>query len=387
LAELRAEGGVTFMLPDLAQGIAKLQDELRPEDPAMGKGIADWTITAEYRDNLTDDDGSPVWGMCCSPSSLPELKKLQPADMAAKRAHFIIRTPKSASELPEIDRTILHESGHVLLAPLKSTNREAEENAMHSFDFYFSKLSPERGKILARSFQNPMARAYRAETTAMPDPIEEKKEPDKEAPKMQEGGAEMSVEEIKKALAEARLAGDQPKVLELVDKLLVTHMAAPAPASPVAPIEPASMGMKPEEAYMRKAAQNTKEAIEAIIEANPHLDDKQKAMARKQSSAKDARELVSTYPRAANQNEPARLGMPKDVKTNGDANEKPLARAMKAASANPMVRKVLGLGSLDEDGVHFEPGGGILVYTDGTTQLNHQRAVYQARQNKLRGAA
>jgi hypothetical protein len=383
---------MTFILPDLAQGIAKLQDELRPEDPAMGNGIADWTISAEYRDNLTDDDGSPVWGMCCSPSSLPELKKLQPQDIAAKRAHFIIRTPKSASELPEIDRTILHESGHVLLAPLKSTNREAEENAMHSFDFYFSKLSPERGKILARSFQNPMARAYRApaKETAMPDPNEEKnkKEPDKggEKPAMQEG-APRDIATIEQELLAARLANDTAKMTALQDEWFAAKMAASAASAPVAAPPPSEMGMKPEDAYMRKAAENTKEAIEAIIEANPHLDDKQKAMARKQSSAKDARELVATYPRVANQNEPARLGMSKDVKTNGDANEKPLARAMKAASANPMVRKVLGLGSLDEDGVHFEPGGGILVYTDGTTQLNHQRAVYQARQNKLRGAA
>ena len=76
-------------------------------------------------------------------------------------------------------------------------------------------------------------------------------------------------------------------------------------------------GMKPEDAYARARTEWAKErteAIEAIIDANPHLDDKQKAMARKQSTVAAARELIATYPRVANQNEPARMGMEKNPK-------------------------------------------------------------------------
>jgi hypothetical protein len=153
-----------MIAPNLSERIAWYQERLRPEDSAMGNGIADWTITAEYRSGLKVD-GADIWGCMCSPSKLPELQKLTADDIAAKRAHIVIRTPENADDLAEVERTLLHELGHVLVAPMQSTNREAEENAMHSFDHFFSKLSPEQGAILARAMQNPMARAYRAKET------------------------------------------------------------------------------------------------------------------------------------------------------------------------------------------------------------------------------
>lgn len=227
---------------------------------------------------------------------------------------------------------------------------------------------------------------------------EEKKEPDKggeDAPKMAEG-APRDLAAIQSDMAKADPADTAllaKLAIELRGALIQKGIEAQAggngPASEPAPVAPSpSMGMKPEEAYARKMAENTREAIEAIVEANPHLTKEQAAMARKQSTAKDARELVATYPRPANMNDAAKMGMQGNPKTNGEGEKgSPLARAVKKASQNPMIRTMLGLGSLDEDGVHFEPGGGILIYTDGTTQLNHQRAVYQARQDKMRGVA
>lgn len=61
-----------------------------------------------------------------------------------------------------------------------------------------------------------------------------------------------------------------------------------------------------------------------------------------------------------------------------------LARAMREAEANPHLRKILGIGAMERDGVYVEPDGGILVYIDGTEQLNHQRAVYERDRQKKR---
>jgi hypothetical protein len=347
---------MTFTPPNLAEMVAKYQAFLAPEDPRFGEGIAGWNITSEYDNDPQSENGSgPIWGCMCSPSVLASdgrRVKLQPEDIAAKQAHIVVRTPTSRNELIEIERTVLHELGHVLHAKL-NLPRDAEEEIMHSLDHFFSKLSPEQGQILARSFQNPMARAYRAENTAMPDPIEEKKEPDKQAPKMQEGG-EMSVDEIKAALVKAVLDG-QPT--EELAKKLVAAMATAGAAGPVAapmpPIEPPTMGMKPEEAYARgkkeaEAAATTKatvEAVKAFADAVEGLSDEQRAMVRECSSIDHAKRLVKVCVKPG-QTQGATLGaLPGKIpgKTT-DADETPFARMMKGPT-DPMVREALGLGN------------------------------------------
>lgn len=380
---------MSFTPPNLAEMVAKYQAFLAPEDPRFGDGIAGWNISSEYDPNPVDEsDGSPIWGCMCSPSVLASegrRVKLQPEDIETKRAHIVVRTPTNRAELIEMERTVLHELGHVLHAKL-NLPRDAEEEIMHSLDHFFSKLSPEQGRILARAFQNPMARAYRAEDTAMPEPTEEDKKPDKPAPAMQEG-APRDIAAIEADMLKARLSGADLTALQ--DEWFAAKMAATAgngPASEPVPAAPPTMGMKPEEAYMRQAAADRKEAIEAIIDANPHLDDKQKAMARKMPNVKDARELVASYPRAANQNEPARMGMLQNPKTDKHANMLPLARAVAKAEESPLLRKVLGIGSLTDDGVHVEPSEGTAIYIDGTARLNHLRAKYRAKREN-RGVA
>lgn len=334
---------MTFIVPDPHELIARYQDLLRPEDPAFGNGIADWTISSEYQNDPQSQDGNgPIWGCMCSPSMLPELVKLQPEDIAAKRAHIILRRPKSIADIAELHRTVLHELGHVLVARMGSENREAEENAMHSFDHFFSKFSPEQSAVLARSFQNPMARAYRAKEGDMPDVIEEDKDkqPDKPAPAMQEG-APRDIATIEQELLAARLANDTAKMAALQDEWFAAKMAATAATpAPVAPVEPPTMGMKPEDAYARKSAEDRKEAIEAIIDANPHLADNQKAMIRKMPTVKDARELAASYPRAANQNDPVRMGMQGNPKLGNEGAPKTLQGGLPAEDSAAMARSM-----------------------------------------------
>lgn len=423
LARNATEGGMSFTPPNLAEMISRYQAFLQPEDPRFGDGIAEWAISSEYDNNpMSENDGAPIWGCMCSPSVLSSegvRVKLQPEDIAAKRAHIVVRTPQSREDLIEVERTVLHELGHVLHAKL-NLPRDAEEEIMHSLDHFFYKMDPQRAamiramedpdasiftgladeleinawrmKIVLQSFQNPMARAYRAKETAMPDPIEENKEkPDKAAPAMQEGGGPRDVATIQGDIAKAALAG-QP-VDELAKELALALVAAgsaagngPASTAEPAPVAPPTMGMKPEEAYARQAAADRKEAIEAILDANPHLDDKQKAMARKMPSVKDARELVASYPRAAN-HEPARMGLTANPKTDPRASLKPMARAIATARDNPTLRRIAGIGSLEADGIHYEPQPGVLFYVDGTEQLNHQRATLDAKRAERRGAA
>jgi hypothetical protein len=374
-----AEGSVSFILPNLSERIVWYQDRLRPEDPKFGAGIADWTITSEYAPSLKMN-GAPIWGMMGGPPDA--LMKLTPEDIEARRAHIVIRTPTNADELAEVERTLFHELGHVLHAKLNLPRKE-EEEIMHSLDHVFSKLSPEQATALARSFSDPMARAYRAETTAMPDPIEDKDKPDKEAPKMAEG-APRDIATIEAEMLKTRLAGGD--IAALQDEWFAAKMAATAAAPIVEPAAPPVMGMKPEDAYARgqkagEAAAESK-AVKAYAESLEGLTPEQKVEVADAPSMARAQRLVKSYPRQAP------IALPQHpAKKPGNVNEKPMARAVREASANPMLRKILGIGSIENDGVHFEPGNGILVYTDGTEQLNHQRAVYQARQDKLRGAA
>lgn len=289
---------MTFTPPNLAEMIAKYQAFLAPEDPRFGQGISDWDITSEYDNDPQSENGTgPIWGCMCSPSILAsegQRVKLQPEDIAAKQAHIVVRTPATREELIEIERTVLHELGHVLHAKL-NLPRDAEEEIMHSLDHFFSKLSPEQGRILARSFQNPMARAYRAENTAMPGPIEEKKEPDKEPPKMAEGG---SITLDGKAAADIIATGDAAKALEFLKTLLGEAAGAllGGAAMPPAP-EPPTLGMKPEEAYARsqKEAEAAAEAkaVKAYANTLKDLSPEQLAMVRECSTVESAERLVN----------------------------------------------------------------------------------------------
>jgi hypothetical protein len=340
---------MSITLPDLSAIVDWFKSRLRPENEAIGNGASDWTVTAEYVPQVKVGE-TLAWGAMCSPGD--KNKYLTKEDIAEKRAHILITEPKNENDIVEIWTTFRHEFGHIIdsmVAPIEAIDRKAAENAQHSWDNFLKLLTPEESALFARIKNTETARAYRAETTAMPDaPTEEKdKKPDKAAPAMQEG-ADMSVEEIKKALAEARLAGDQPKVLELVDKLLVTHMAAPAPASvPLPPVEPPTMGMKPEEAYARgkKEAEAAAEAkaVKAYAESLEGLTPEQKIEVADAPSMARAQRLVKSYSR---QTQGATLGaLPGKIpgKT-ADADETPFARMMKGPT-DPMVREALGLGN------------------------------------------
>lgn len=343
----------SMIAPNLSERIAWYQERMRPEDPAFGNGIADWTITSEYDADPQSENGSgPIWGCMCSPSVLASegiRVKLQPSDIAAKRAHIVVRTPKSEADIDEIERTILHELGHVLVAPMKSEDREAEENAMHSLDHFFSKtkLSPEQGAILARSFQNPMARAYRAKEKAMPDMEENKDKPDKGA---SEGGKKpamqvRSVPEIEADLIKAVLAG-QPTD-ELAKELVAAKAMAEAggPASEPAPAPAPEMGMKPEEAYARKVkAEAQSEAVKAFVDALELPDDK-KAFLRKQPTIVAAKDALAFLPK-----EGAKMGfdMHPAMRAKGDDDEPasvfyPSGNKTTMAACRVMARKKDGI--------------------------------------------
>ena len=100
-----------MILPNLDDRIAWYKDVMRPDDPALGAGIADWTITWEWRPALAVG-GVEAWDCMCSPPALPEMKPLTPEDVAAKRAHLIFRTPESQSDLGEIERTLRRTHHH-----------------------------------------------------------------------------------------------------------------------------------------------------------------------------------------------------------------------------------------------------------------------------------
>lgn len=366
---------MTFTPPNLAEMVAKYQAFLAPEDPRFGDGIAGWDITSEYDDNPQSENGSgPIWGCMCSPSVLVSegrRVKLQPEDIAAKQAHIVVRKPQSRAELIEVERTVMHELGHVLHAKL-NLPRDAEEEIMHSLDHFFSKLSPEQGAILARSFQNPMARAYRATAKEgdMPDVNEEKKEPDKEAPKMQEGAVSLDG----KAAAEIVASGDANAALEFIKKLLGEAAGAliggPA-AEPMAPPEPPSMGMKPEDAYARgkkeaettATAKATKEAVGAFADAVEGISDEQRAMVRECSSIDHAKRLVKVCVKPG-QGQGATLGVTKEkVPAAGQQ-----AGGLVGSEASAMARQ-MGAKSKKVVGPHRMTNGRFSMGTMTPTQL------------------
>lgn len=372
LAACASEGGMN--IPDLKTIIAWWKDFLRPDDPELGNGLADYTITAEYVPNLTLEGLGNVWAL------------LMPPDLENKRAHIQVRTPTSEREAKEVNRSVFHELGHILAAPLRSKNVAAEENMMHSLDKIggrLAELDPEYPRIFARIMSTQYkARAYRAEEGSMPDPIEGKENPEK--PKAQEG-APRDVAAINADIAKAVMNG-QPTD-ELVKELVLAQALAgagngaasePAPA----PMQAPAMGMQQEQAYARKVAEERaaerKEAIEAIIEANPHLDDKQKAMARKQSSVKDARELIASYPRvAADPAKPndATMGLGGHPATPSGGGQKLSVRA-RAMQADPEVLARVQRATSNEDtaGLILDIPGHILAWspTEMLREMRHQ---------------
>lgn len=388
-----------MILPDLANEIAWWQANMRPSDPAFGPGLSDWTITAEYVPDLKTPQHGDVWGLTCSPSSLPALQWLTPEDIEAKRAHLQIRKPTTSDEVAEIEETLPHELVHVLDAR-KSGTVEDKENTAHSLAPLLAALRknhPARAAMLARAIASPaMARAYRAKEGTMPDVQEEKKEPDNgamaqekpkgdKAPMAQEGGDLASL--LMKAGELAATEGLSEEAKALLSKL--ASMATAKPVEPVmAPPEAATMGMKPEEAYARGQAAVTKEAIEAIVEANPHLSKDQAAMVRKQSTAKAARELVATYPRSEVKAEPekAKMGMQGHPSTNGEK-QAPMARAC-ALPTDPMVRKAMGYVDASEDtgGVSLDVPGSLIVM-DLHRRAAEAKARMASQTQKTRGAA
>lgn len=337
-----------MIIPDLDKRVAWYQSHLQPEDAAHGVGIAEWIITAEYvpGEILAATYGTPVWGTMGSPGS-GGMAKLTPEDVAAKRAHILIRTPVVASDLAEIDRTLIHELGHVLAAKL-NLPREAEEEVMHSIDNLCSKLLPEEGLALARAITDPNARAYRAEKPAMPDPVPPEKPADKpaEKPAMQ---AARPIADIEKDLLAARLAGSDTAAL--LDEWLAAKMAAPAGDNgpPSAPVPVPPVGMSQDQAYARgkaeaeasAAAAGEKKLVERFVASVEGLSEAQRAVARKMSTLADAEEAVKSYkqPGAG-----ATLGVKREdlTKGNGGAPETAYAR-MRKGPTDPMVREALGL--------------------------------------------
>jgi hypothetical protein len=217
---------------------------------------------------------------------------------------------------------------------------------MHSLDHFFSKLSPEQGQMLARSFGDPMARAYRA-PTAKELPVDEdnKDKPDKEAPKMAEG-AMRDVATIEMDLAKAAMA-KQP-LEALAEELALALIAKGAsggsegPASTPEIVAPPVMGMKPEEAYARARREESKKAVKTLVDNLPGLDDKQKKYLHGRSSIDEVNEALEAMPRAQGA-KVIELGEdPRDK--NGKQTDTPFER-MRKAPEDPMVREALGLGS------------------------------------------
>ena len=383
---------MSFPLPNLNDFVQWFKSRILPEDPKIGAGISDWTITAEYVPNL-EVGGTKAFGALCSPSD-PTLM-ITPEDVAAKRAHFLICTPESDRDIQEMYETFRHECEHILqsmYAKLGESTRAAMENHAHSMGNFIAQLTPEEILLFPRWKLTPMARAYRAKDKAMPDPTqdENKDKPDKQAPAMQEG-APRSIGDIQADIIKAAMAG-QPTD-ELVKELVAAQALAGAVisvASPtVEPPAPPTMGMKPDDAYARARTEWAKErteAIEAIIEANPHLDDKQKAMARKQGTVAAARELIATYPRVANQNEPARMGMQGNPKTDPKGAQSPFARMRKGPN-DPMVREAIGLPSTapNEHGISTAPAH-VLTFSFAENARNFQDK-YRAKMRAQREAA
>lgn len=373
-----------MILPDLNARIAWYKDAMRPDDPAIGAGISDWAISWEWRPRLDIDGVGDAWGCTCSPVALPAIRPLSTEDVTEKRAHLIFRTPQVQSDLGEIERTLLHELGHVLLAPLQSPHVHAEENAMHSLDAVFAKLSPEQGQILARAMKDPKARAV-ARGEAMPSPEDKKAEektPEAEVKKQE--AAPRTVAEIEQAIAAAAIAG-QPTD-ELVKELLAALVARGAKPSSEAP-EPASvppMGMVDQGTMARaiakaqdeaKAAQD--EAKKAIVDANPHLNAAQKAIVLEQPNAAKARAVADSYGRPQSAQDP-KMGMEKHPAAGGGRAETVRARLMRETRDEVKARVFRGRSKDNTSGMNLDQPGYTLVYSPGK-HLSEMRGEHEVK--------
>ncbi len=349
-----------MILPDIADRIAWYKETMRPDDPALGAGISDWAITWEWRKDLRVS-GQSVWGCMCSPGALPAIKALTPEDVAAKRAHLIFRTPETQSDLAEVERTLLHELGHVLLAPMQSPHVDAEENAMHSLDAVFAKLTPEQGRILARAMRDPKARPVAPGDTMPEDKKAEEKSPEAEVKKQE---APRSVADIEAAIVAAALKGEP--VEELTKELVAALAARGAQAAPEV-AEPASvppMGVNDQAAMARAIAEANNEAKKAIVGAHPHLNDAQKAIVLEQPTAAKARAVAESYPRPTAAPEPAKMGTTHPA-LGGGKTETVRARIMREASDRVRARAGRGRSSGNNAGIDLDQPGYALIYSPG----------------------
>ncbi len=285
-----------MIVPDLAKRIAWYQAHLQPEDPKQGDGIASWTITSEYmpKAELASKYGSPIWGCMGSPASGGMLM-LTPEDITARRAHIVAAVPEKPSDLAQLDRTLIHECGHILVAHL-NIPRSDEENIMHSVDNLFFKLTPDEGIALARAIHDPTARAYPAQEGSMPDVPDDKK--DKPEPAKAQDGAPRDLAAIEADMLATRLANGD--LTALLDEWLAAKMAATSGASAeAAPPPPAPpMGMKPEDAYAREMATERKAMLEGLVKAYVITDDKQKTAILNCGTVARAQEILSAFPRS-----------------------------------------------------------------------------------------
>jgi len=354
-----------MILPNLDDRIAWYKDTMRPDDPALGAGISDWAISWEWRHAL-EVEGKSAWGCMCSPRALPETKPLTSEDVAAKRAHLIFRVPETQSDLGEIERTLLHELGHVLLAPLQSPHVHAEENAMHSLDAVFAKLSPEQGQILARAMRDPKARLYARGDMMPEDKKAEEKPPEAEVKKQE---APRSVAEIEQAIAAASLAGQpvEELVKELVAALvaaLVARGAQPQASAEPAPASVSPMGVVDQAAMARAIAEATNEAKKAIVSANSHLNEAQKAIVMEQPTAAKARVVAESYGRPTVAIE-AKMGLEKHPAAGGGKSETIRARLMRETSETVKDRVFRGRSRDKTHGMNLDQPGYTIVYSPG----------------------
>lgn len=200
----------------------------------------------------------------------------------------------------------------------------------------------------------------------MPDPADEKKKNEKEPPKAAEtaSGGEPDGGAVADILAKQDGAAALAWLAKLAGKAVDAALPGGEAAAPVPTPEAQTMGMKPEDAYARGKAEGQKEAVQAIVEANPHLTKEQAALARKQSTAAATRELVATYPRPAAQLDKPTMGALGHPSTAAGGGQALTVRA-RAMQADPEVLARVRRGTSDEDtlGLHLDVPGHILAFS------------------------
>lgn len=106
-------------------------------------GLRDWKISLQMVDDLKNQAGAPVWGLCYR-------------FVDNRSAEILIRTPRTPAERAEIEDTIIHELLHCMIAPLQQKNPQpasiaAEEQVVWTLSPLLAQLgSTADGQILAR---------------------------------------------------------------------------------------------------------------------------------------------------------------------------------------------------------------------------------------------